>query len=102
MADGRYLRIEGVEGEVLECNSERTLKKEDFPTCRSCGGNTTVEFQIMPGLLVQMDSDIGGPQDLDWGLLNILTCVKNCKSEKGFVEEYLWRQEVSQEGLKSG
>jgi hypothetical protein len=58
----------------------------------------------MPGLLAQMDSDIGGPQELDWGVLNILTCVKNCKSSDkgGYVEEHLWRQEVSQEGLKSG
>jgi len=56
----------------------------------------------MPGLLAQMDSDVGGPQELDWGVLNVLTCVGNCKSDKGWIEEWVWREEVSQEGLKSG
>jgi len=56
----------------------------------------------MPGLLAQMDSDVGGPQELDWGVLNVLTCVGNCKSEKGWIEEWVWREEVSQEGLRSG
>jgi len=56
----------------------------------------------MPGLLAQMDSDIGGKEELDWGVLNVLTCKANCKTDgQGFVEEFLWRQEVSLEGLKS-
>jgi hypothetical protein len=55
----------------------------------------------MPGLFAQMDSDIGGKEELDWGVLNILTCTVNCQSMEGFVEEHLWRQEVSMEGLKS-
>jgi Programmed cell death protein 2, C-terminal putative domain len=54
----------------------------------------------MPGLLAQMDSDVGGKEELDWGVLNVLTCKANCKTE-GYVEEFLWRQEVSLEGLKS-
>lgn len=55
----------------------------------------------MPGLLAQMDSDIGGKEELDWGVLNVLTCKSSCKTAKGYVEEYLWREEVSLEGLKS-
>jgi hypothetical protein len=56
----------------------------------------------MPGLLAQMDSDVGGKEELDWGVLNVLTCKSNC-DRKGlaYIEEYLWRQEVSPEGLKS-
>ena len=73
----------------------------EFPKCRSCQGDTEVEFQIMPGLLAQMDSDVGGKEELDWGVLNVLTCKNNCAAKEGYVEEYLWRQEVSQEGLKS-
>jgi hypothetical protein len=31
-----------------------------------------------------------------------LTCLGNCAGkEEGYVEEYLWKQDVSQEGLKS-
>jgi hypothetical protein len=55
----------------------------------------------MPGLLAQMDSDVGGKEELDWGVLNVLTCKANCNSKRKYVEEYLWRQEISQEGLKS-
>lgn len=54
----------------------------------------------MPGLLALMDSDVGGKEELDWGVLNVLTCKANCKTE-GYVGEFLWRQEVSLEGLKS-
>jgi hypothetical protein len=55
----------------------------------------------MPGLLAQMDSDVGGKEELDWGVLNVLTCKTSCENKQGYVEEYLWRQEVSKEGLKS-
>ena len=74
----------------------------EFPKCRGCEGDTEVEFQIMPGLLAQMDSDVGGKEELDWGVLNVLTCKSNCDRKGGaYIEEYLWRQEVSLEGLKS-
>jgi Programmed cell death protein 2, C-terminal putative domain len=55
----------------------------------------------MPGLLAQMDSDVGGKEELDWGVLSILTCKANCKPQGGYVQEHLWRQEISPEGLKS-
>ena len=48
-----------------------------------------------------MDSDVGGKEELDWGVLNVLTCKNSCAAKEKYVEEYLWRQEVSQEGLKS-
>ena len=54
----------------------------------------------MPGLLAQMDSDVGGKEELDWGVLNILTCKKSCVGVGRYNEEYLWKQDVSQEGLK--
>jgi Programmed cell death protein 2, C-terminal putative domain len=72
-----------------------------YPKCRQCSGDTDVEFQIMPGLLAQIDSDVGGKEELDWGVLNVLTCKGSCKSKGAYVEEYLWRQEISLEGLKS-
>jgi len=99
---GRYLRLDGSRGAAIHCAKEGVLSDKDFPKCRSCAGDTDVEFQIMPGLLAQMDSDIGGKEELDWGVLNVLTCKANCKTDgQGFVEEFLWRQEVSLEGLKS-
>jgi Programmed cell death protein 2, C-terminal putative domain len=97
----RYIRIDGTTRELLHCAAEGKLSEKEFPKCRGCVGDTEVEFQIMPGLLAQMDSDVGGKEELDWGVLNVLTCKSNCKSKMGYVEEYLWRQEVSQEGLKS-
>ena len=101
MADIRYLRLEGGIGEVLKCAEEGVLAMGDYPKCRHCGGGVDVEFQIMPALLVQMDSDVGREEELDWGVLSVLTCKGNCNSTNDYVEEYLWRQEISSEGLKS-
>jgi pre-rRNA-processing protein TSR4 len=96
----RYLRVEGTTAEVLQCVADKGV--EEKKRCRGCGGETGVEVQVMPGLLAQMDSDVGGKEELDWGVLNVLTCVGNCGGkEEGYVEEYLWKQDVSQEGLKS-
>jgi len=95
----RYLRVEGTTAEVLRCAAGGV---EERKKCRRCGGETGVEVQVMPGLLAQMDSEVGGKEELDWGVLNVLTCVGNCGGkEGGYVEEYLWKQDVSQEGLKS-
>ena len=97
----RYLRVEGAAAEVLVCAVDGQLPAER-PRCRGCGGETETELQVMPGLLAQMDSDVGGKEELDWGVLNVLTCVGNCvMGKEGFVEEYLWKQDISQEGLKS-
>jgi len=93
----RYIRPDG---QVLICSSEGIRK--EIPKCKACGEDTSVEFQVMPGLLAQMDSDVGGKEELDWGILNVITCKNSCNGkDKGYIEEYLWRQEVSSEGLKS-
>ena len=92
--------MDGGTADVLNCAAEGVLPKKEYPKCRECGGETDVEFQIMPGLLAQMDSDVGGKEELDWGVLNVLTCKSSCKGKR-YVEEYLWREEVSPEGLKS-
>lgn len=84
----------------MQCAKEGALLSKDYPKCRQCGEDTDVEFQIMPGLLAQMDSDVGGKEELDWGILSVLTCKGNSDGE-GYVQEYLWKQDVSQEGLKS-
>ena len=84
----------------MQCSAEGILSVTEYPKCRACQGDTDVELQIMPGLLAQMDSDVGGKEEIDWGVLNVLTCKKSCKGV-GYVEEHLWRQEVSEEGLKS-
>lgn len=98
----RYLRVEGGTPEVLVCAEEGKMREGEKRRCRGCGGETEeVEMQVMPGLLAQMDSDVGGKEELDWGVLNVLTCVKNCVAKEGYVEEFLWKQDVSQEGLKS-
>jgi hypothetical protein len=93
--------MEGMTAEVLYCAAEGLLLVSKYPKCRECAGDTDVEFQIMPGLLAQMDSDVGGKEELDWGVLNVLTCKASCKSKGAFVEECLWKQEISLEGLKS-
>jgi hypothetical protein len=92
--------MEGTTGQILHCATEGILPTTQYPKCRECKTETDVEFQIMPGLLAQMDSDVGGKEELDWGVLNVLTCKTSCKGKRGYVEEYLWRQEVSKEGLK--
>ena len=101
LANLRYLRLEGTSGGVLNCAVDGALVPSEYPKCNACDGETDVEFQIMPGLLAQMDSDIGGKEELDWGVLSILTCKKSCQNKDGFVQEHLWKQDVSQEGLKS-
>jgi hypothetical protein len=55
----------------------------------------------MPGLLAQMDSDIGGKEELDWGVVSVMTCLYNCTRMGPWSKEYVFRQEISTEGLKS-
>lgn len=86
---------------MLHCAAEGVLPVSKYPKCRECAGDTDVEFQVMPGLLAQIDSDIGGKEELDWGVLNVLTCKASCKGKGAYMEEYLWKQEISPEGLKS-
>jgi hypothetical protein len=74
-----------VKNNVLQYFEEGILSQNDYPRCRQCNGDIDIEFQIMPGLLAQMDSDIGGKEELDWGVLNILTCKSNYRPKVGYM-----------------
>lgn len=36
---------------------------------------------------------------LDWGTLTIWTCMENCTTDGVYVEEVIWRQDVSEDGI---
>lgn len=45
----------------------------------------------------RLDAPIGVDPTLDWGILTVYTCKKNCKGTKEgqYFEEFLWKQNMS-------
>ncbi|CAG8618858.1 3280_t:CDS:2 [Cetraspora pellucida] len=73
---------------------------EDIPSCPHCGQERTFEFQILSTLLNYLQVDHMQNDSLDWGLLLVYSCKDNCHvSDKNYVEEILWRQDFSDEGV---
>lgn len=66
---------------------------EAIPLC-SCGSERQFEFQVLPQLL----NSITEPtvDSLDWGTLLVYTC-KACCDREAYHEEYLWKQNFSDE-----
>ncbi|CAG8462186.1 10330_t:CDS:2 [Scutellospora calospora] len=73
---------------------------EDIPSCSHCGQERTFEFQILSILLNYLQVDHTQKDSLDWGTLLVYSCKDNCHiGDKNYVEEILWRQDFSDEGV---
>ncbi|KAL4236289.1 Programmed cell death protein 2 [Mactra antiquata] len=69
-----------------------TPKPDNIPDC-DCGSKRQFEFQVLPHMLSYLDVDKVG-ESLDWGVLCIYTCSKNCSIENTYHREYIYKQDV--------
>lgn len=77
-------------GQPLWISGANQLDAERVPNCELCGGRRAFEFQIMPQMLNHLGEDA-----LDWGIVNVYTCVGNCKVEGGaYAREFCYKQDV--------
>ena len=61
------------------------------PPCQQCGGERSLEFQVMPQLLseLKLGSDTCAREGLDWASLYVYTCDSSCHVEQGYVREHV-------------
>ncbi|XP_069625420.1 programmed cell death protein 2 isoform X2 [Ranitomeya imitator] len=81
------------DGEPLWISLQNVPVENDIINC-DCGAKRVFEFQVMPQLLNYLKVD-SLQQSIDWGVLAIYTCSANCNAETHYVEEFLWKQDVS-------
>ncbi|XP_075410346.1 programmed cell death protein 2 isoform X2 [Tenrec ecaudatus] len=74
-------------------SGENVPREEDIPNC-PCGAKRIFEFQVMPQLLNLLKADSLG-RSVDWGVLGIFTCVDSCALGASYVEEFVWKQDVT-------
>ncbi|KAM7173894.1 programmed cell death protein 2 isoform 2-T2 [Macrochelys suwanniensis] len=86
----RYCR--GGEGPIW-ISGENIPQMKDIPNC-SCGAQRMFEFQVMPQLLNHLKVDSLG-ESIDWGTLVVYTCAENCNQANGYMEEFIWKQDIT-------
>ncbi|KAG2186486.1 hypothetical protein INT44_002708 [Umbelopsis vinacea] len=74
--------------------------KVDVPACSACGAERTFEFQILSTLLNFLGVSHVATDSLDWGSLYVYTCKDNCPTQSNYIEEVLWKQDFSEEGVQ--
>ncbi|KAG9469520.1 hypothetical protein GDO78_020303 [Eleutherodactylus coqui] len=80
-------------GDPLWISLQNVPAENDIPNCE-CGAKRAFEFQVMPQLLNHLKVD-SLQESIDWGVLAVYTCAANCNAETCYVEEFLWKQDVS-------
>lgn len=53
----------------------------------------------MPQLLTYLGLDNSDVNALDFGTLLVYSCPENCSGSKHLIEEVVWRQDFSQDGI---
>jgi pre-rRNA-processing protein TSR4 len=99
----RYTRTEygHVDAEPLWVSDKGKLDpKVDVPACLACGADRTFEFQILSTLLNYLGVSHVATDSLDWGSLYVYTCKENCPTQTNYIEELLWKQDFSEEGVQ--
>jgi len=74
--------------------------KVDVSACSACGAERTFEFQILSTLLNYLGVSHVATDSLDWGSLYVYTCKDNCPTHSNYIEEVLWKQDFSEEGVQ--
>ncbi|KAJ3026581.1 Programmed cell death protein 2, partial [Rhizophlyctis rosea] len=101
----RYARVsyESEPPTPLYVSSHAIPTYSDLPPCPTCHAPRTFEFQIMPQLLNFLDIDHSSMDALDWGTVMVFSCQANCwvaeEEDVWYLEEVVWRQEFSKEGM---
>lgn len=90
--------IEGYETQVLRygrrlsplwISDSGILHQSDVPNCGNCNSRRTFEFQIMPQMLNELKN-----YDLDWGVIAVYTCEKDCDVKGKYVAEFCYKQDI--------
>jgi pre-rRNA-processing protein TSR4 len=96
----RYVRVVYGEPSIpLWVSDEGQPQEGDIVGCALCGSPRTFEFQILPQLLHALNVDHSQPDALDWGTLLVYSCSSNCETDGRTVEEVVWRQDFSSQGI---
>lgn len=90
--------IESYETQVLRYNRHGAplwisdhgiLNQSKVPKCGNCGSRRTFEFQIMPQMLNELKN-----YELDWGIVAVYTCEKDCDVNGKYVAEFSYKQDI--------
>lgn len=65
------------------------LNQSKVPNCELCNGPRTFEFQIMPQMLNELKN-----YELDWGIIAVYTCEKDCDVNGKYASEYVYKQDI--------
>ncbi|KFO31274.1 programmed cell death protein 2 [Fukomys damarensis] len=84
--------------EPIWISGENIPQEKDIPDC-PCGAKRIFEFQVMPQLLNHLKADRLG-RSVDWGVLAIFTCAESCSLGSGYTQEFVWKQDVTDNTLK--
>lgn len=85
------------DGKPLWITGDNQLAPEDVPNCEMCGNPRDFEFQIMPQLLNSLKRE-----QLDWGVITIYTCAKDCDIGERYVKEFAYKQDIVKEEETEG
>ncbi|KAL3901525.1 MAG: hypothetical protein SGCHY_000557 [Lobulomycetales sp.] len=90
----RYYRNDDADQQVplYACPIDETF---NIPKCELCGGERSLEFQIMPQILNELDNNV------DFGTLIIYSCDSNCHiADDGFAKEVVVTQNFTKDSMK--
>ncbi|XP_063698515.1 programmed cell death protein 2 [Culicoides brevitarsis] len=76
-------------GKPLWITGDLQLAPEDVPKCENCNETRDFEFQIMPQLLNNLKRE-----ELDWGVIAVFTCSKDCDIGERYVKEFAYKQDI--------
>ncbi|XP_013366351.1 PREDICTED: programmed cell death protein 2 [Chinchilla lanigera] len=79
--------------EPIWISGKNIPQDKDIPDC-PCGAKRIFEFQVMPQLLNHLKADRLG-KSVDWGVLAVFTCAESCSLGSGYMEEFVWKQDVA-------
>lgn len=81
----RYCRS----GSPLWISDHAALNPSNIPSCPNCNGRRTFEFQVMPQMLNELKN-----YELDWGVIAVYTCEKDCDVNGKYVAEFCYKQDI--------
>lgn len=76
-------------GSPLWMSDHGILNASLVPNCAICKGRRTFEFQIMPQMLNELKN-----YELDWGVIAVYTCEKDCDISGQYVQEFCYKQDI--------
>lgn len=79
-------------GSPLWISAENQITPDNIPNCSVCQEPRTFEFQVMPQLLNDLNT-----ADLDWGIISVYTCSKDCDIGPKYAKEFVFKQDLTKD-----